>query len=446
MELYQSSPVIDRSRDMGQGPDLPADATDAGPPLSIGLFSAGWPPDAYTNGVVTYVAGVAEGLQALGHRVTIIAAEAAPGDWGDHVCDLAEARARRGLLRRATDWLWYRAAPREWVHLRGGRDLAAAVVQAIADREIEVLEMEESFGWVEFVRQAVRIPITIRLQGPWFLNGAAVGAPQDHLFRQRVAREGVAIRRAGAVTASSREVLEQTRRHYGLPLEHAEVIATPIRPIPPSDRWRPERHEPGTIFFAGRFDRHKGGDLIIEAFGRVLRAIPDARLRFAGPDRGLVDDAGRSWDLERFVDDRLPGARASGQVHLLGQQPRSALDDLRRRAAVTVICSRYDNFPATVLEAAALGCPTVAARVGGIPEIVRDGVDGLLHNAGDPDDLAAKLIAMLADPRRAAELGKQAAIRCEQEFHPIAIAARMVAHFRRAKQQFAHATRAASAG
>jgi glycosyltransferase involved in cell wall biosynthesis len=146
-----------------------------------------------------------------------------------------------------------------------------------------------------------------------------------------------------------------------------------------------------------------------------------------------VDDGGRRWDLEGFVDDRLPGARASGRVQLLGQTPHSALDGLRRRAAVTVICSRYDNFPATVLEAAAIGCPIVAARVGGIPEIIRDGVDGLLHRPGDPDDLAAKILALLSDERLAARLGGQAAARCEQEFHPVAIAAKIVALFRRLK-------------
>jgi glycosyltransferase involved in cell wall biosynthesis len=197
-----------------------------------------------------------------------------------------------------------------------------------------------------------------------------------------------------------------------------------------------------SILFVGRFDRHKGGDLMIEAFVRVLRALPEARLQFAGPDRGLIDDHGRSWNLEALVDDRLPGARTSGRVHLLGPVPHSSLPALRRQSAVSVACSRYENFPGTVLEAAAMGCPIVAARTGGIPEIIRDGVDGLLHRAGDPDDLAAKIIAMLSDPGRAAEFGRLAAARCDQEFDPIVIAERMVVHFRRTLAQSAARVRA----
>ena len=178
---------------------------------------------------------------------------------------------------------------------------------------------------------------------------------------------------------------------------------------------RPGGCDPRTVLFVGRFDRHKGGDLIIEAFGRALRAVPDARLWFVGPDCGLLADDGRRWDLEGFVDDRLPGARTSGRVELLGQQPHSALDGLRRRALVSVVCSRYDVFGLTAAEAMALGCPVVAARVGGLAEIITDDVDGLLHRAGDPDDLAAKLVALLTNPARAAELGRRAAARCEQE-------------------------------
>ena len=97
---------------------------------------------------------------------------------------------------------------------------------------------------------------------------------------------------------------------------------------------------------------------------------------------------------------------------------------------ITVVCSRYEVFGVTVTEAMALGCPIVAARVGGIPEIIRDGIDGVLHRVGDPDDLAAQILSLLENPGHAAELGRQAAARCEQQFHPAVIAARMIDFYR----------------
>src|SRR5262249_38213008 len=91
---------------------------------------------------------------------------------------------------------------------------------------------------------------------------------------------------------------------------------------------------------------------------------------------------------------------------------------------------RYENFPSTVVEAMTMGCPIVAARVGGIPEIVQDQVNGLTHRPEDPGDLAAQIIVLLNDPARASQLGGQAAATCESRYHPDVIAARMVDFYR----------------
>lgn len=83
---------------------------------------------------------------------------------------------------------------------------------------------------------------------------------------------------------------------------------------------------------------------------------------------------------------------------------------------VSVVCSRYETFSFVALETIALGCPLIAARVGGIPEIIDGHTNGLLHRACDPDDLAAQIVALLNDPQRAAQLGRQAAIDSSQRF------------------------------
>jgi glycosyltransferase involved in cell wall biosynthesis len=288
--------------------------------------------------------------------------------------------------------------------------------------------MEESFGWARWVRQAIPIPVCVRLHGPWFLNGAALGAPDDNAFRERVREEGRAIRGADAVTAPSRDVLEQVRNFYGIALPEAEVIPAPTWRVPAAERWRLEDCDPKQVLFIGRFDRHKGGDLIIEAFGRVLQEVPEARLHFAGPDRGCVANDGRTWNIENFIRDRIPGALETRRVEWPGQQPLPfpALAQLRQGAMVSVVCSRYENFPLTVVEAMARGCPIVAANVGGIPEILQDGVNGLLHRAGDAADIAAKIIHLLKNPAQAAQLGHQAAADCERQFYPDVIASRLV--------------------
>lgn len=259
-----------------------------------------------------------------------------------------------------------------------------------------------------------------------------IGTPEDRAFRRRVDDERRSIADADAVTSSSQDTLDRTRAFYGLALKEAQVIYPPTQPVPPDERWQLEVCNPKEVLFVGRFDRHKGGDLIIEAFRSVRREIPQARLRFVGPDAGYTDAQNRRWSLRDFVHEQLPGALESGQVVLLGHQPFSALASWRQQALITTVCSRYENAPRCLIEAMSLGCPIVAASVGGIPEILQDQSDGLLHRPEDPDDLAAKIITLMNNPARAAQLGGQAAVTCEKRFSPETIATQMVDFYRRA--------------
>jgi glycosyltransferase involved in cell wall biosynthesis len=399
--------------------------------LSIGYYSPGWPLAVFSNGVVTYVATLVPTLKAMGLQVTIIAGRVAEETFDESVYNPQQDQVSQSVGRRVIDGLWHRIAPRSAQRHLLRRSLSTTIRRAVLEQGIQIIEMEEAFGWAGWVRQVTSIPVCIRLHGPWILSGPALGVPEDDVFRQRVQDEGWAIRVVDAVTAPSRHVLEQVRDFYGLALPEAEVIPNPTWPVPVAQRWRLENCDPKQVLFVGRFDRHKGGDLIIEAFGRVLHDVPEARLCFVGPDKGCTLGNGRRWGLEDFVRDRVPGALESGRIEWLGRQPSSALAELRRRAMVSVVCSRWENGPYTVLEAAAMGCPTVGAKAGGIAEIIQDNVNGLLHRAEDPSDIATKIIQLLKNPAQAAEVGHQAAVDCERRYYPDVVAERLVDFYRR---------------
>ena len=198
--------------------------------------------------------------------------------------------------------------------------------------------------------------MVVRLHGPWFLNGAANGAAQDAAFHQRDSWERAGILAARAVTAPSRHVLEATRSHYALPLAGAEVIPNPVEPVAGKDRWNLQQCDRNRVVFIGRFDRHKGGDTMIDAFRHVLESLPDARLDFVGPDRGCRDDAGREWRIEQYLREKLNEAdRAKVTIH--GFLPGPAAAELRKRALVTVAPSRYETFGIAAAEAMMAGCP-----------------------------------------------------------------------------------------
>jgi glycosyltransferase involved in cell wall biosynthesis len=103
---------------------------------------------------------------------------------------------------------------------------------------------------------------------------------------------------------------------------------------------------------------------------------------------------------------------------------------------VSVVCSRFESFSYTVTEAMALGCPIVAARVAAIPEVVRDGINGLLHRSGDAGDLAEKILTLLRNPGQAAALGRRAGEDAERSFHPDSVAKKLLMLYERAVERW----------
>jgi glycosyltransferase involved in cell wall biosynthesis len=150
------------------------------------------------------------------------------------------------------------------------------------------------------------------------------------------------------------------------------------------------------VAFVGRCDEAKGVYELLDAVAEVRRTIPGVRLECAG-DGDL--------DALRRHAERL-GVAAN--LTLPGWIGRLRRDELMRRAAVFVLPSHAEGLPVSLLEAMAAGCPVIATDVGGIPDVVADGVNGLIVPLRDRDALALALHRLLVDRRLAARLGREA--------------------------------------
>jgi glycosyltransferase involved in cell wall biosynthesis len=408
-------------------------------PLSVAMVSPAWPSGAFANGIIPYVANIAREMRGFGDTVTVLAQHAKGGVDGVDVRDTSPFERPRSLVNRAVDAICYRVDAELSQRRVIVRALAEECRALIAERGLQLVEIEEFHGWSRWLQRALPIPVVVRLHGPWFVNGPLRGAVEGAEFRRQVREEGRALAEARGITAPSLDVIERTRAYYGLPLEGAEVIPAPTDMIPAGDRWRPEGCDPETVVFVGRFDRHKGGDLVIDAFAEVARRRPEARLRFVGADAGIfVDDEGRPRTILEQVALRFPDEASASRVEWLGGQPSSALPEIRRKGALVVVGSRYETFALTVVEAMAMGCPVVAPRVGGVPEIVEDGVNGLLFEPGNAADMAGKICRLLEDRPLAASLGHRAGLDAERRYDPTAVARRIEANYRRIIEGWDH--------
>lgn len=153
------------------------------------------------------------------------------------------------------------------------------------------------------------------------------------------------------------------------------------------------------ILFVGplsRSYRWKGIDVLWDAFQEVRKHLPQARLTLVG-------------EGDRFQEFRERAEPLGDTVRLLGRLSEEALVAQYRSAAVVVLPSTSDaeSFGMVLAEANACGRPVVGSDIGGIPDFVRDGDNGLLAAPGDAASLAAKILELLEDPETADEMGRR---------------------------------------
>jgi len=155
-----------------------------------------------------------------------------------------------------------------------------------------------------------------------------------------------------------------------------------------------------TLLFVGGLERRKGLDYLIEALPRVAERVPDVRLivvaksGFRGTDRAGTFEA----QARRLgVGSRILFRESVDQKTLL-----SFYSD----CDLVVLPSRNEGWGLSLMEAMACGKPVVATRVGGIPELVRDGVDGLLVDPGDIEQLSSAVVKLLLDPEMRSSMAR----------------------------------------
>lgn len=155
--------------------------------------------------------------------------------------------------------------------------------------------------------------------------------------------------------------------------------------------------------YAGRLSAEKGVDVLIEAAAR----LPAITLEILG-------DGPARPELERLADRLAPG-----RVNFHGRVGKDAVHTAMRSALAVVVPSRwYENQPITILEAFACGVPVIGTRLGGIPELVTDGLTGYVVAPNDPAALAARMDELVSRPENAIRFGQAAKRLVETSFAP----------------------------
>ena len=224
---------------------------------------------------------------------------------------------------------------------------------------------------------------------------------------------GWAARRSDRVVAISSYTARELRELADVPIEIIPYTTS----LPEVDQAPATQDGTGPVLFVGRLVERKGVAHLIEAVARLGPAAPRLEIVGDGPERpGLATLAERLGVASRVV--------------FQGKISPEELQASYARAAVCVLPSVLDargdteGLGVVLLEAMNHGTPVIASRIGGIPDIVEDGVSGLLVPAGDADALAAAVRRLRDDPALARRLGEGGRRRLREQFNWPAIVRR----------------------
>jgi glycosyltransferase involved in cell wall biosynthesis len=171
---------------------------------------------------------------------------------------------------------------------------------------------------------------------------------------------------------------------------------------------RTKTNEACSIVYAGVVSPVKGIHCLIDAFSFTAEEFRRSQLLIIGKE----ENVGYADDLRQQI--RKLGLE--NRVRFLGHEPQSELAIWMAKASVLVLPSMSEGLGRVIIEAMATGTPVIGSRVGGIPELIKDGVNGFLIAPGDAEALAEKLRWVLKNPDKARAMGRSARVFAQQTF------------------------------
>jgi glycosyltransferase involved in cell wall biosynthesis len=289
------------------------------------------------------------------------------------------------------------------------RMAAGAVTVAAAARWPDVVYSTGLYYKTVLAAALNRVPLVVKLTtDPAYERARRLGLYSGDVAGFQRAHPGKAVRylklvrramlsRPNQVVIPSRYMADIARA-WGVPGARITVVPNPAPPLGELAPREELRERLGidriTFVFAGRLVPAKDLPLAVSA----LRHVPGASLVVIGdgPERERVNDC-------------IADAGLEGRVVLKGALRRSEAIEWLRAADAAVLSSAYENFPHAAVEAIAVGTPVVATAVGGVPEVIETGVNGILVPPGDERALAEGMRAVTTDLELARALREGAA-------------------------------------
>jgi glycosyltransferase involved in cell wall biosynthesis len=293
-------------------------------------------------------------------------------------------------LEPIVTWAGFQPASRLWFFSRGLASLAVWCLRP-GRRLVHVHSAVRGSLYRKslcvFLVRLLRRPVIVQIHGG--PGDAEAFAARIGPARRLFIRWGLsAANRVVAVSAESARTIE---RCFGV--EGIGVIPN-AAPTVPASLAEGVAEEPHVLYLGGFENPAKGGEVLVAALSLCIEELNETVFELGGPGEPSAAQRGH-----------LAG---SPNVHWLGWLDQEAKGRAFERCGLFVLPSVSEGLPIALLEAMAWGRPIVATRVGGVPDVVSDGVEARIVPPGDPQALAAAIRQLIGDREMAQRLGRAA--------------------------------------
>ncbi len=403
-----------------QGAFLPFATIGAAQPMTVALVSRDYPPN-HRGGIATFSRDLAEALAAEGHQVHVIAESATysrvellNGVWVHRVALGQHARPYEAFERAIPQeiWNWCATALAEARRIASRRPLDL-VEAPIWDAEGAAFLLDGQWPLVTSLHTTLHFSLQgrseLRDDPAWM---ARFGTPM-------LALEKELMQRAQAIRANSAAIRRDIEQAYDFRFDDASLRLVPLG-MPdvmaaPASAPAPARADGAiSVLFVGRLEARKGIDVLLAAIDPVLAQHPQVRFRILGDDTLLMQGAQLSYKEHCRQGGQL--ARWGERVSFEGRVDDATLRAAYRDCDIFVAPSRYESFGLVFVEAMREARPVIGCAAGGMPEVVSDGVNGLLVAPGDSAALAGAINRLAASPELRERMGRAGRALFEDKF------------------------------
>jgi glycosyltransferase involved in cell wall biosynthesis len=398
--------------------------------MRIALLSYEFPPETGFGGIGTYTWYQARALVQLGHQVHVFAGRLEPGISHEQVDGIEVTRildpglwnpAVIGLRDEGLGWASNR--------LQTAAGSFIAVRAAMEHHDFDIVEYPECGADGMMVSTMLPVTTAVRFHSPAPLIMADYGADERDIEATRFL-EQIAIDRADVRIAPSSFLATEVMERLAVP-PPVHVVRNGIdlelfdreQGIDVVERFGLPR-EAITILFSSRLEPRKGVHLLPEICLEVLGRHPNVHVVITGDDQDpWVKDQIRPGLQARGVDDRF---------HAVGRVTLREVRSLLRYVDIHLLPSRWENAPYACIEAMASSRAVVSSDATGMPELIEDGVTGLLARTEDATSFIAQLERLIEDRDLRERLGSNARRSVEEDHSAKATAIHTVDIWRRA--------------